>query len=126
MPSPARVTNFSIHNNCTYNPHVNTATISVTPDIQHNTDFVRVTGSTLSVSDTVGNPGSTYPPQHSDHNNRSEPNSPPCTDNSNSTLTAEFSRPLALNDETDQEIINVHLHEENIVAKLKSELVKYK
>ena len=97
-----------------YNPHVNTANISITPDIRHNTDIIRVTGSTLSVSDTVGNPGSTYPPQHSDHNNSSEPNSPPCTYTCNSTLTAEFSRHLAVNDETDQEIINVHLHEDNV------------
>ena len=114
MPSPARAIDSPIHAICTYNPHVNTDTINITPDIRHNTDIVRGTGSTLSVLDTVGNPGSTYPPQHSDHNNRSEPNSPPCTYNSNSTLTAEFSRHLAVNDETDQEIINVHLQEENV------------
>ena len=114
MPSPARATDSPIHDICTYNPHVNIATISITPDIRHNTDIIRVSGSTLSVSDTVGNPGSTYPSQHSNHNDRSEPNSPLCTYNSNSTLTAEFSRPLAVNDETDHEIINVHLHEENV------------
>ena len=114
MPSPARATDSPIHDICTYNPHVNTANISINPDIRHNTDIVRVTGSPLSVLDTVGNPGSSYPPQHSDHNNRSEPNSPPCTYTSDGALTAEFSRHLAVNDETDQEIINVHLHEETV------------